>query len=262
MRRMPRRITIFVLMLALLMTFCGSPVFADSIDDITFDSGTMFSVGLGNSQTFQYVLKGLSGSSKVTIPDPSNISWTSSNPSLASLSSSTGDTVTITTASSGSGSVVITAYYGAMSVHSDVLVANGYVYDDADNITAKLTISGSAIFTKPLAKVNNFSLKTVFGTGFNDSGVKKDKVTALHALLYALEEHYDAGGVADGWDWVPSNVVITYNGAYVYSISSYANNWTYKIQTTPSGTWVMPGVAASQYVMNDNYQMEWRFGAW
>lgn len=260
---MKKRILALLIGILLLTTLCWSPAFADTLDDITFNSGTMFSVGIGNGQNFTYVVRGLVGGSKVTISDPANIHWTSSNPSLVSLSSGTGATVTISSASSGSGSVVITATYGSLSVHSDVLVANGYVYDKVTNITVtvKFNPNNSAdAFTKTLSEVNNFSLKDVFGSGFNDSGVKKDKVTALHALLFALEEKYDPQGVSDGWDWVSANVVLTYNGAYVFTIRGCTNWWTYYIQTSPpNGAWSFPSVAASQYVMNNGYAEEWRF---
>lgn len=77
-----------------------------------------------------------------------------------------------------------------------------------------------------------FSLKTVFNdSNYDDSQVMQLSPTALHAMLYVVENHYSAldpaysntGYTVDDpeyWDWVRANVGISSAGSYVYKIGA------------------------------------------
>ncbi len=260
-----KKIFSMVLVITLVLGFGGIQSFAVSIDDITFDNGTMFSVGLGINEEFTYTAKGLEGGSKVDISDPQNISWTTSNSSVVDfVGSTTGETVTVEAKSAGK--AVITATYNGMSVESNVFTANGYSYDYVQNISMQVIGETTDNFTINIPFLNNFSLKDVFGSSYNDSGILKDEVTAMHALLYALEVYYDTEGLTDGWDWVSANVEVGYNGAFVSKIGADSNygmtGWMYKIKPSGETNWELPMISASQYVLGNGDQEKWGFVTW
>jgi hypothetical protein len=115
-----------------------------------------------------------------------------------------------------------------------------------DGVHTNFTLSG--------LEVPYFTLKQVYNDpDYPDSAVLHD-VTALHALLFALEknEYPDFDPETMPWQWVPANVKITNNGAYVDTINGDANNWVYSVNGKYPG-------AACQYLLNPGDVEVWTF---
>ncbi|MBF8982531.1 DUF4430 domain-containing protein [Lutibacter sp. B2] len=254
-----------LLILTLVLSFAGISAFADGgIEKITFKDGSMFTVSLEEGDSFKYDIKGLAKNPdgsyrKVDISDPQNITWATSNPSVVDFDGSASGKI-VSVEAGAEGKAKITATYNGMSVVSNVTVTPKSIKATVKNISVTVKGEKTSTFTVDIASLDNFSLKKVYGNSYNDSGVMQDKVTALHAFLYALEEHYDAGGVADGWQWVPNNVVVGYNGAFVSKVGTDVNygmtGWMYKVNGE------LPMHAASQHVMNKGDQERWGFATW
>jgi hypothetical protein len=202
------------------------------------------------------------------LPDPDAVTWYSTDDTVATVTSesTTSGTaiayVTISTRVVGEADVY--AHYDDgtydYEVYSHIVVsAPGPSYVTIDYLAVTYGSGNLSNFCIDNLKVPLFDISDKLG--FDDSSVLKDSVTALHALLIALETEYNPGWVyGEEWEWCLAskrNVVIDYGGAYVYTISdndrTYDNNWVYYIDGS------MPGVAACQWALVGGEEEEWRF---
>lgn len=268
MKKNLSKVLSLVLVLAFAFSLMALQVSAGTITAITFDDPADFAIVRTVGATESIKVMGISGGSKVNIADVANISWTSTNTSIVKFLSggvevnsiSGTDTVTIKVVGTGRANVV--AAYGGYTVPSVVDSST-----DSNTLATgiKLEVEGKSTdhFTINNMNVPLFSLKAVFGPSYADSGVLQNKVTALHALLYGLERHYDpdySGGVevtdvnspAWDWDWVSANVIVNYGGAYVFKVGTDVNWWVYQVNG------VSPSYGASQYVLPNNAFEYWK----
>ncbi|MCT4620800.1 MAG: DUF4430 domain-containing protein [Marinisporobacter sp.] len=282
-----KKVFSIMLVLTLVVGFAGVQAFAaEEITDITFADSRDFMIsdkGLYEEESLTLVglVKKVDGSyKKVKILDKENIKWTTTNPGVVKFYNdeyipvgSISGKETVTAVIIGGGKAKIHATYRGMSVYSNVTVKEDSNTVSVNNINMELKIKDDKIqdkkvkdFKLNIEKLDNFSLKDIYGQGYNDSGVKKDKVTALHAFLFALELKYDSDGCtrltdpAWDWDWVSKNVKIGYNGSFVQEVGSFKNygmtGWMYKVNNN------MPMYAASQYELKSGDSELWFFGTW
>ncbi len=212
--------------------------------------------------------------------EPVNATWTTSNSNVAKflvngqeVVSATGSNVTVKLV--GVGEAVITATYDSLTVPSNIVVEDknavpknvvpSDIVVNVDGIDAPDTI-----FNGNNGLITCFDIADVVNTkGQGSADVLTKDVTALHALLYALEVENDDDNVVDmtdpawDWDWVtPSRVTVSSEGTYVEKIAGddgytgYPNGWQFKVGGV-NGT--SPEKAASILKLEDNKSTAWKF---
>lgn len=274
MKKNLSRVFSMLLVFTLAFSLMGPQIFAATITGVTFDDPADFAIVRTAGATESIKAVALTGTGtpgdpygKQDIVDAANVSWTSTNTGIVKFLSggsevnsiSGTDTVTIKVVGAGRANVV--ASYAGYTVHS---VVDSSTDSNTLSTGIDLEVKGKVTdhFTINDMDVQLFSLKAIFGPSYNDSSVLQNKVTALHALLYGLERYYDpdySGGVevtdvhdpAWDWDWVSTNVMINYGGAYVYKIGADINWWVYKVNGSS------PAYGASQYVLSNNAVVYW-----
>ncbi|QZY55694.1 DUF4430 domain-containing protein [Crassaminicella profunda] len=274
-----KKVFSLMLVLTLVLGLAGVQAFAaGGIEDITFNDANKFTIGTEVGELIEYTVKGLEvndGSyTKVEISDPQNIHWTTSNAAVVDFDgSASGAAVTVEAIEEGT--ATITATYNGMSVESHVTVSPKSSTATVKNVNMKVIFPGKDKLQNPsqvsdnelldsidvtIPELTNFSLKDIYGSSYNDSAVMQDKVTAMHAFLYALEEKCDPEGHTDGWDWVRENVTVGYSGNFVSKVGVYENfgmtGWMYKVNN------VLPMVGAAQYELKNGDQEKWGFATW
>lgn len=115
-----------------------------------------------------------------------------------------------------------------------------------------------------------FSLDTVFDDpNYDDADVMQLSPTALHALLYVLENYHSAQDPAysnDGytvndagyWDWVRENVTVESSGSYVSRIGADSYGWTFNYGNPPAYV----DHAASATGLSSGNTVEFNFASW
>ncbi|MCT4621790.1 MAG: DUF4430 domain-containing protein [Marinisporobacter sp.] len=274
-----KKVFSLMLVLTLVLGLAGVQAFAaGGIEDITFNDANKFTVSVRAGQQISYEVKGLVKNAagnyeKIDITDAQNIHWTTSNSSIVRLGSTSGKTAIVRAGRQGK--ATITATYNGMSIESHVTVMPKTSTATVKNVNMKVIFPSKDKLQNPsqvsdnelldnidvtIPQLTNFSLKDIYGQGYNDSAVMKDKVTAMHAFLYALEEKCDPEGHTDGWDWVRENVTVGYSGNFVSKVGVYENfgmtGWMYKVNN------VLPMVGAAQYELKDGNQEKWAFTTW
>ncbi|QXM05257.1 DUF4430 domain-containing protein [Crassaminicella indica] len=269
-----KKIFSFILVLTLVLSFAGVQAFAtENITDITFEDGNDFTLGKQLYDMEEIKVVGLTANhKKVAINDTKNIQWRTSNPGVVRFFDDNWNEVntingkdTVNVLIVGKGKAKIEVTYKGLYVHSNVYVSgNGEA--SVENIKMNVNGEKTGKFEVKIQRLENFSLKNIYGRSYNDSGVMKDKVTALHAFLYALEYYHDSDGciaVTDpnwDWDWVSRNVKVGYNGAFVQKVGLDENygmtGWMYKVNGE------MPMHAASQHELKNGDRELWFFGTW
>jgi hypothetical protein len=247
-----------------IMAACVPFAFADDpMVDITFRNADMFAVGLDVNETFEYEVVGLTSSGeKVPITDSEYVTWEIDDENVVTWFNHVDPTGSVTAkiVAVDYGNAVVTVTYddgegNVFSVYSTVAVQSGPSPTPATVTDIDVTVDGISVnFDLSGLDVPYFTLKEVYNDpDYPDSAVLTTAVTALHALLFALEkEVYPTFDATTSWQWVPNNVVITNNGAYVYSIGTDVNNWVYTVNGSSPG-------AACQKPLEDEDVEVWTF---
>lgn len=138
---------------------------------------------------------GLDSSYQKVDIEGSKVQWDSSDPTVVEITSTsnTSKTSTVNFQLKKAGEVKLTASYtdpGVQSVHSNIVIEESpkgavsnivvTIVDETDNTTLVNTTIGS---------VSVFSLKTIFGSNFDDADVLKNNPSALHALVDTLDDN-------------------------------------------------------------------------
>lgn len=263
-----KKVFSLMLVLTLVLSLGGVSAFADgNMEYITFENGNMFSVNLEKNDTFSYEVKGLVKNAvtqkyeKVAITDPQNITWITPDSDVVSLSATSGERILITAKKIGQAKV--TATYNGMAVSSNVTVFDPSSSASVSNITVGIDgekTNKNVVVTIPT--LDEFSLKDIYGQRYDDSGVAKGKVTALHGFLYALELKHDPDTPTTwDWDWVKRNVKVDYSGSYVSKVGADVaygmTGWLYKVNNVMD-----ENTGAAQYSLNNGDRLDWKFAEW
>lgn len=261
-----------ILLLVFLLALTATPAFAgaDTYPYLTFQDSADFTIVAPRISYEDITARGLDSTyTKQVISDPQNITWTSSDEDVALVVPDFGATAYVIALSEGQ--AVITASYTCADNTVIECPANVVVerrnnpvnlVQDVD-ITIVGDPNGSGINisrTKTGANpvdVPLFSLTSIW-PGIDDADVLSTDPTALHALLYTLEEEMDDDNFTWGdpgwdWDWVPNNVVVTSQGAYIQAIGGDQYGWHFTVNG------VEPAYAASIYKVNDTAPVGFNF---
>ena len=267
-------------LLLVFLLLMAAPAFADTYPYLTFQDSEDFTIvkSIGDSESI--TARGLDSSyQKQTISNPANITWATSNASVAlfydevndvQVSTITGATVQVDLV--GQGEATITASYTCDNNTVITCPANVVVERTSGPVSQvsgiDVTIvgdpNGSGIDIDLTGDNNDvdvplFSLKDVFGSSFDDSDVLKMDPSGLHAALYALELEEDDDNITWGqpgwdWDWVPSHVTLLSQGSYIAEIDGDQYAWTYEINGVDPGD-----KAISIIKLNTDGSVELRF---
>jgi hypothetical protein len=236
------------MMIAAMLFLPGASfVFADDIDGITFTDPDMFAYTFDVGDVvppIELEVEGYTNHPQTLVPldHPEDVIWYSTNENIATVTpdepvgGAAYAIVDIDTSVAGEADIYAhyADEYALYQVYSHIVVEAPAPPEPVEDIILTVTFSPGKShdnFTLTLDEVPYFSLKDVFGQQFSDSAVMKDHVTALHALLWGLETHFNTGFDGTNWEWVPDDghVIITSNGAYVDTINGDVNNWVYTV---------------------------------
>ncbi|QXM05252.1 DUF4430 domain-containing protein [Crassaminicella indica] len=262
---MKKVFSLTLVLMLVLGVFCVGAYAADSeINQLTLDDGSDFTVVKNIGQTETMTVKGLTSSwQKIDIVNKAGITWTTSNPSVAifteGVTVSGKDTVTVITV--GKGRAQIKAHFDGKEIYSNIVVEGNDTISLVENV--KVQAAGDTITFDKTTPVPLYSLKSVFGAGFNDADVLKKKPTAMHALLYALELKYDPDTKATwDWDWVRANVEVTSEGSFVTKIGSDRGDWTKGWQYKINNNSKYEKQASSIYELKAGDIVKWELAPW
>jgi hypothetical protein len=250
---------IYSLLLVMALVLCSMPGTFAATDpvaypNVTFADSSDFTIVRSNNTPESIKAMGLNSSWKkvsFTNAEIPYLTWKTSDPSViqfdywwifGAATISGRDQVSLKT--KGDGEATITLTYNPpngspVTVKSFVVVEGGQTISSISSITTNFDGKTMNDFTKK-GSVPLFSLKDIYGQGFNDNDVLKKSPSALHALLYNLElkngNHPSVTSISAAgwnWDWVKKNVIIESEGSYVKKIgtdvNSYSEGWQYKI---------------------------------
>ncbi|MDR1245990.1 MAG: hypothetical protein LBK57_03065 [Clostridiales Family XIII bacterium] len=225
----------------------NSHILVTPVAGITFTDPNMFAYTFDVDDEVPPIaleVKGYKNNPQMLVPldAPEKVIWYSTNENIAVVTpygSAGGAAYAIVDVdTSAEGEADIYAHYAddyaLYEVYSHIVVEAPAPPEPVEDITLTVKFSPGKSqdnFTLTLNEVPYFSLKDVFGQQFSDSAVMKDHVTALHALLWGLESHFNPSFDGENWEWVPDDghVIITSNGAYVDTINGDVNNWVYTV---------------------------------
>ncbi len=264
------------LLLVFLLALMATPAFAgaDNYPYLTFEDSADFTIVAPRISAESITARGLDANFvKQVISDPININWASSDTNVARVLPARGATVIVTARNVGR--ATITASYEC---------ADGTVIECPANVVVERRINPSTgvddvevtVLGDPAGSgididltgddavdIPMFSLKDVFGSGFDDSDVLQMDPSALHALLYTLELTLgDGQTIPDwhnwNWTWVNSHgVVITSQGSYVQEIDGDVSGWPVGWKFMVNGDELE--AASSIAEIQDTDEVDWAF---
>lgn len=242
-------VMIMVLGMTIMPTFA-----AGQLAMLTLDSDDFTIVGeIGDTKSIT-MTNGLDSSYQEVDIDGSKVQWDSSNLEIVEVTdvTHTDDTSTVEFKLKKAGEVKLTASYadsGVQSVHSNIVI-EGPAEGPVSNIEVTIVdeTNNTTLVSKTLGSVSAFSLKDVFGSGFDDADVLKNNPSALHALVDALDNAQR------------NTLEITSQGTYIQKMlglegtwNSDTNSfwgWQYKVNGS------IPDKAASIYQLEDDMTIE------
>lgn len=263
-----KKIVLSLFLTVLLVGLCSGAALAADYPSITVADSADFTMVLQEQETEEVTIIPLDEywmPDEFAPGDADNLSWASSNTSIATVTPGPGnDTATIQAV--GKGRAQITVTYDNTN-GPDVSVPIYVVVEDQEvqSVTVNVQISGPNLgtITKNNLYVPLFDLSdTLPNVVDNDDDVLKKTPSALHALIQALIDE-------KGLNWVnnPANLVISSQGSYVDTIDGDAPytdengnfyGWQYKVRLN-NNLVIEPDFAASAFEVQSGGTVIWYF---
>ena len=246
-----RRSLSMLLVMVMILAMTAVPTLANSqLAMLTLDSSNFTIVG--NINDIHVIeAKGLDSSYGSAPVDPTKVVWESLNPSVATVSQS-GAEATVTLV--GVGEAEVRASYtdsGVAPVSSNIVV-EGPAEGPVNSI--KITIKddqGTTVVETTLNDFDVFSLKTVYGSSFDDADVLKNNPSVLHALVKALGDDPSKAVISSGGSYVDG--ILGIFSEYDPATGSYLG-WHYRVNGS------LPDKSASMYQLKTGDTIEWFYG--